>query len=309
MNCLVLGGAGFIGSHAVEALLAAGHRVRVLEREGCRLENLLGVMEQIDIIYGDLARRADLRAALTGIKVVFHLAGATLPAASNKDPLADIDSNLRAAVILLQEAVAAGVGKVVFASSGGTVYGPTMNLPIGEDHPTSPLSSYGIVKLTTEKYLALFHHLHGLDYTVLRIANPFGERQSSRGAQGAVAVFLGRCKRGERIEIWGNGEVARDYLYIADLAAALVKAATYQGPEKIFNIGGGRALSLNRLLEEIAAVCGCDPGVDYLPARPCDSPVNWLDCRRAESELGWRPQTDFRTALGRTWQWILEHDD
>ncbi|MCK5682293.1 NAD-dependent epimerase/dehydratase family protein, partial [bacterium] len=155
------------------------------------------------------------------------------------------------------------------------------------------------------KYLKLFHHLHGLDYTILRIANPYGERQRIGGTQGAVAVFLGHLKNREPIEIWGDGSVARDYLYIADLVAAILKASTIDGPVKIFNIGSGHSLILNDLLALLIEVSGRRVKVTYKDARPCDSPVNFLDCSRALVHLNWEPRFDLKTGLKRTWDWVL----
>ena len=304
MFCLVLGGAGFIGSHVVEALLAAGHRVRVFEHPAGNLGNLSRVAERIEIRRGDFTRPAELAPALDGVELVVHLVGTVAPASSNRDPCYDIESNLKATVALLEMAVDKRVRKVVFASSGGTVYGIPESLPLTEESPTHPLSSYGIVKLAIEKYLHLFHHLYGLDYTVLRIANPYGERQNPAGEQGAVAVFLGRIRERRPLEIWGDGGVARDYLYIGDLARAFRAACEISRPEKIFNIGSGQPRTLRQLVEELRRVTGFPVAVNYHPARACDVPVNYLDCSRTARLLGWRAEIDFAEGLRRTWEWV-----
>ena len=305
MNYLVLGGAGFIGSHVVDALLAAGHRVRVFERRDCDFGNLGRVLNRIDLRLGDFTRVDDLAGVLDNIDIVIHLVGTVLPATSNLNPLYDIETNLKSTVSLLELAVARGVKKVIFASSGGQVYGPVTALPISEISPTEPISSYGIIKLTTEKYLKLFHQLHGLDYTILRIANPYGERQKISGMQGAVAVFSGRIKNRQPIEIWGDGSVARDYLYIADLVQAVLKACIRTLPVKLFNIGRGKPLSLNDLVSLLLEVSGRTVPVVYKEARSCDSPVNFLDCGLALKYLDWQPQVDLKTGLQRTWEWVL----
>lgn len=305
MNYLVLGGAGFIGSHVVDGLLEAGHRVRVFAQPASDLGNLAMVLDKIELYYGDFASTDDLAAALTGIDLVIHLVSTVLPASSNLNPLYDIETNLLSTVKLLELAVKKGVKKVVFASSGGQVYGPAVTLPITELSPTEPLSSYAIVKLTTEKYLKLFHHLHGLDYAILRIANPYGERQRIDAVQGAVAVFLGRIKNRQSIEIWGDGSVARDYLYVADLVRAIMQACTISCPVKIFNIGSGQPLSLSDLISLLIEVSGHRVPVVYKAARLCDSPVNFLDCSRAIKYLDWEPQVDLRAGLKLTWEWVL----
>ncbi len=308
MNYLVLGGAGFIGSHVVDVLLGAGHRVRVFERPGCDLENLTTVLDLVELCYGDFTKVEEhdgaLAQALEGIDLVIHLVSTVLPASSNINPLYDIETNLKSTVSLLEWAVKKGVKKIVFASSGGQVYGSAAALPISEESLTDPLSSYGIIKLTTEKYLKLFHHLHGLDYAVLRIANPYGERQKISGAQGAVAVFLGRIKSGDVIEIWGDGSVARDYLYIADLAKAILLASENITSEKLFNIGGGHPCSLNQLIALLEDASGRKVPVLYKESRSCDSLVNFLDCSRARKVLGWQPQYSFSEGLQRTWEWV-----
>ncbi len=308
MNYLVLGGAGFIGSHVVDGLLDAGHQVRVLEHPASNLENLAHVHSRIELKFVDFADGEGLRRRLpeflAGVDQVIHLVSTVLPASSNKNPLHDIESNLKSTVVLLEEMVRQKVKKILFASSGGQIYGPATALPIMESNPTEPLSSYGIIKLAIEKYLKLFHHLHGLDYTVLRIANPFGERQRVDGAQGAVAVFLGHLKRGVPIEVWGDGSVARDYIYIADLVDAVLKASTTSSAVKLFNIGSGRALSLNELIAILSEVCQLEAEVIYKAARPCDSPVNFLDSKLAFEHLGWQPKIDLKTGLKRTWEWV-----
>lgn len=161
LRCLVLGGAGFIGSHLVDGLLAHGHQVRVLDRPGVapihRDPN-----PALEIVAGDFSNAGDIAEAITGIDVCFHLVSTTLPRSSNADPVFDLETNLVGTVRLLQRTVESGVRKVVFVSSGGTVYGTPQYLPIDENHPTNPICSYGITKLAIEKYLELFHHLHGL---------------------------------------------------------------------------------------------------------------------------------------------------
>ena len=189
----------------------------------------------------------------------------TLPKSPNADPVFDVKSNVLGTVRLLTHAVKFGLKKIIFGSSGGTVYGAPAQLMIPETHPTNPVCSYGISKLAIEKYLGLFYHLQGLDYTVLRIANPFGERQRTQASQGAVAVFLGKVLRGEPVEIWGDGSVVRDYIYIADVVDALLIALEQTSSEHVFNIGAGRGHSLNEVLDGIEKVTGHLANRQYLP--------------------------------------------
>lgn len=301
MKSLVLGGNGFIGVHLVESLLAGGGPVRVYDRS----TNKFGVAPGgAEYVQGELGNHGLIREAVEGMEVVFHLVSTTLPKTSNDDPIYDVRSNLVDALQLLEACVEAGVRKVVFASSGGTVYGSPRTVPITEDHPTDPITSYGIVKLAVEKYLGLFHHLHGLDYAALRISNPYGPYQDPRGQQGAIAVFLHRLLTGEPITVWGDGSVVRDYLYVSDLAEALGLAATTGTRRKVFNVGSGRGASLNELVDFVAEATGERPRVDYLPGRSLDVPANVLDVTLAWEELGWVPRTDLIEGMAGAWAWI-----
>ena len=306
MKCLILGGRGFLGSQLHMALRRAGHDVRIFDRPGSHAA--LPIPEQ-EYIGGDFGNREDLVEALAGRDVVFHLVSTTLPASSNENPLYDVETNLVSTIRLLDVARTSGTKKIVFASSGGTVYGAPQNVPVPEDHPTEPLCSYAISKLAIEKFLHLYSHLHRVDYTVLRIANPYGEGQSPIGKQGAIAVFTYKALRREPIQIWGDGEVVRDYLYAGDVADAMVKAAMYDGPHHVFNIGAGRGHSLNELLSQIEAMLGRPVERTYLPGRRFDTPVNVLDIARAREHLRWTPQTTMETGLARTAEWISKTFD
>lgn len=179
-------------------------------------------------------------------------------------------------------------------------------MPIPESHPTNPLCSYGITKLSIEKYLDLFNHLYGLNYTVLRIANPYGERQRLQASQGAVAVFLGKILRGEPIDIWGDGSIVRDYIYISDVIDALM-ASLKETEEHIFNIGSGHGHSLNEILDVIERVTGRSSIRQYLPARSFDVPESVLSIEKARKILGWEPKIDFDTGVHKFTCWLKEH--
>lgn len=302
-RCLVLGGKGFIGSHLVDALLGQGYKVRVFDRPNTVF---LGhpCHADVEVVEGDIASEADVAEAVVGCDVCFHLISTTLPKSSNLDPIFDIETNLLGTIRLLQHALSAGVKKMVFLSSGGTVYGAPVRLPIAEDHPTNPICSYGIIKLAIEKYLGMYHDLHGLDYTVLRLSNPFGERQRTLSSQGAVAVFLGKALRGEKVEIWGDGSVIRDYIYIADVIDAMLAAIANNGKERVFNIGSGHGLSLNQVLDTIEQVIGRNVERVYTEGRAFDTPISVLAIKRAEESLGWVPKTPFVDGLERMASWL-----
>lgn len=303
MIALVLGGNGFIGSHLVDKLLAKGHGVRVFDKYE---EHYRRPLAGVDYRFGDFGNRGLLADALDGIDTVFHLINTTLPKTSNDDPAFDVQSNVIETLFLLEQCVSRKVGKLVFTSSGGTIYGRPAALPIAEDSPTEPECSYGITKLTIEKYLALFKHLHGLDYTIVRPSNPYGSRQNPAGIQGAISVFLGKVARNEPIEIWGDGEVVRDYIYVDDLAAGIYRAATMAAPERIFNLGSGAGHSLNQIVEVIRTVTGRDVRVEYRAKRAFDVPQIYLDIARARKSLDWTPVTSLEAGIGKTWQFIEE---
>jgi len=300
MKCVVLGGAGFIGSHLVERLLAAGHAVRVFDLTDPGPAGRYPRYGDVEWMRGSFLDAQDLRRAIAGCEAAFHLAWTTLPKSSNEDPAADVESNIAGTVRLLEAWRGAGGGKLVFISSGGTVYGVPRAVPITEEHPTFPLSSYGITKLAIEKYLELYRVLHGLDYCVLRVSNPYGERQRIASGQGAVTAFLHRAHRGEPVEIWGDGRVVRDYLYVGDVAEALVRALDHRGDRRIINIGSGVGRDLNEIVAAIERVIGRPVERRYAPGRSFDVPVNVLDVSLARAELGWRPSTDFEDGLART---------
>lgn len=307
-RCLVLGGRGFVGSHLVDALLARGYPVRCFDRPhvaplgASHLTN-----PHFELYEGDLVSEADVAEALDGCDVVYHLVSSTLPKSSNADPVFDVESNVLGTIRLLNHASKVGVQKVIFVSSGGTVYGIPQQAPISETHPTDPICSYGISKLAIEKYLGLFKRLHGLDYTVLRIANPFGERQRTQASQGAVAVFLGKALRGEPIEIWGDGSVVRDYIHIADVVGALLAALDQESTEHVFNIGSGQGLSLNEVLDAIERVTKRKTIRQYVTGRTFDVPASVLCIERARNMLGWSPQVDFEHGLACFAEWLLQH--
>lgn len=307
MKCLILGGAGFIGSHLAQGLLAAGHQVRIFDRPNLVLPPELLADKRIEWLEGDFLNEDDLASVVPGSDVVFHLVSATLPKSSNDNPVYDVESNVMGTLRLLDIARSNGVARVIFTSSGGTVYGLPHTLPISESHSTEPLVSYGITKLAIEKYLHMYQALYGIDYCVLRIANPFGERQRVSVAQGAVGVFLNRALHNETIHIWGDGSVTRDYIYVKDVTAALVKTLSYQGQQRIFNIGSGHGLSLNEILAAIEKLLGRPVPRSYESGRKFDVPVNVLDISRAREHLGWQPAVSFHDGLVNTLAWMRQN--
>lgn len=306
MKALVIGGNGFIGTHLTDALMRSGHQVSVFDRYPNRYREPIPGVKYVS---GDFANHGEVDEAVRGVDWVFHLAYTTLPQTSNDDPVYDVRSNVIDTIQLLQSCREHSVKKFVFVSSGGTVYGIPQQVPISEDHPTEPICSYGVTKLTIEKYLHVFHRIWGLDYVVARVSNPYGQFQNPYSKQGAIGVFLGNVVQGLPITIWGDGEVVRDYVYIKDAVQALVLAAEYDaGPDepRIFNVGHGGGHSLNEIIREIKNIVDVPVQVNYTPARSVDVPVNVLDISRATRYLEWQPQTQLADGLRETWKWVKE---
>lgn len=297
---LVIGGAGFIGSHLVDRLIPEGMLVRVLDRMPPDMSPSWIKTGQVEYIAGDFVDHSAIDAAVKDVDVVYHLVSTTIPATSNIDPIFDVQSNLVGTVSFLKAGVAAGVKKVIFVSSGGTVYGKTLSIPIKEAAPTDPTCSYGITKLAIEKYLSLFELLHGLEFVAFRLANPFGEKQRS-GAQGAITAFMQRIATGQPIEIWGDGSIVRDYIYIDDVIDALIRGLQYKGQSRIFNVGSGEGRSLNEIIETLRLITGRAFEVAYTASRSLDVPRNVLDISLAKQELGWKPKTEWEDGLRKTW--------
>jgi len=301
METLVLGGNGFIGSHLVDRLLLAGHAVRVFDRNDEQYRNPLG---GVDYRFADFGNRTLLAEALDGVDIVFHLISTTVPKTSNDDPVFDVTSNVIETIALLEKCVALGVRKVVFLSSGGTVYGAPTALPVSEENSTNPECSYGITKLAVEKYLALFNHLYGLDYVVIRPSNPYGPRQNPLGIQGAISVFLGRVAAGRPIEVWGDGEIVRDYVYVGDLVEGIYRAALQPTLSRVYNLGSGEGHSLNAIIAIMRSVIGDRVQVVYKPGRVFDVPKIYLDISRAQMELNWRPEMLLAAGIRETWEFV-----
>lgn len=298
MNILVLGARGFIGKHLCSALVAANYKVR-----GFDLQPVNAIWPEIhgvEWMAGNFENASDLAAALDKIDLVFHLISTTIPKTSNENPILDLQQNVVGTLNLLDLVIKQPqCPRLIFLSSGGTVYGIPYTIPISEEHPTNPLSAYGITKLAIEKYLALYAYLYKLDYRVLRLANPYGEFQSHLSGQGVIAAFVYKALQHQPVEIWGDGTIVRDYLYIGDVISAMISLISYDGSERIFNIGGGGGHSILELLSVIKGLLQYDIVSYHLSSRPCDVPVNVLDINRAISILGWKPTTPLHEGIKR----------
>ncbi len=304
MLALVTGGNGFIGSGLVDRLRESGYRIRVLDRSAPRSDvDWRGV----DYVTGSLTEAGALVSLLEGVDIVFHLASSTVPSTSNLDPVEDVQSNLIGALNLCGAMIKAGMRRLVFFSSGGTVYGNPRTLPVPEFHALHPISSYGVVKVAIEKYLQMYEQLGYLDPLIIRPSNPYGPRQSSAGVQGFIAAILGKACSGEGVRIWGDGEIVRDYLHIDDLLSFAVAAGASRltGP---VNVGSGKGYTLNKIVDIVREITGSRLPVRYSPARQYDVAEIVLDISRATVEFDWCPKIELAVGIRTTWAAICRRN-
>ncbi len=303
MRLLVTGGAGFIGSHTVDALLERGHDVAILD------DLSSGKREQVN----PRARLcpADLRDArrLTEVieqerpEAIFHLAAQMDVRRSVADPAFDAGVNLVGFLNLMEAARTRGLKRVIFASSGGAIYGEQDVFPCDESHPYRPVSPYGVAKLATEQYLFFYQHEYGVGYTAMRYGNVYGPRQDPHGEAGVVAIFCGRLLSGEPCTIYGDGRQTRDYVYVGDVAAANVAALEHECAGA-FNVGTGRETDVNQLYQELAEYAGVKKAAVYAAARPGEQRRSVISPARASRELGWQPKMALKDGLATTFEYF-----
>ena len=296
MQALVLGGNGFIGSHLVDQLLVCGHRVRVFDRGPERFRDPI---PSVEYRTGEFNDHPLLAEALTNVDVVYHLISTTVPATSNMDPVADINGNLINTVKLLELMRLQSVPRIVYFSSGGTVYGKPETSPIPESHPLRPISSYGVVKVAIENYLHMFYELHGVEYVALRASNPYGARQGHAGLQGVIGTYITHLYDGLPIEVWGTGEIVRDFIHVDDLTSLCVKAGAAD-VVGIYNAGYGKGATVLEIIELIAQSTGINIKPVFKPGRSFDVPHVVLDISKAQQELAWEPIISLKSGIIRT---------
>jgi UDP-glucose 4-epimerase len=302
MRVLVIGGNGFVGSHVVDALVAGGLDVTVYDRS---FERYRSALSSVTYVKGDLGNKGELDHVLSKeIDQVIHLASSTIPKTSNDDPVFDVQSNLVETLSLLDMCVKHRVKRVIFTSSGGTVYGIPRSLPIPEEHATQPICSYGIVKLAIEKYLALYKHLYDLDYVVLRLANPYGTRQDPSGSQGAISVFMGDMLNDRPLRIWGDGSIVRDFVDVRDVARLYHLAVISDVESGTFNAGSGVGTSLRELIAVMAEELGVSPKILREPSRGFDVPTIVLDSEKAKRIFAWEPNIPLREGIREVAGWM-----
>ncbi len=297
MRVLITGGAGFIGSHVADLLVAEGHEVAVVDD--------LSRGKRENVPEGAVLYEADFQDCREifvdfGPEAVCHHAAQIDVRRSVVEPIADLEVNTGGTLRLLQDCVEHGVGRFLFASTGGAIYGEQQEFPAGEDHPQRPVSPYGISKMAAEHYLRFYETQHGLPCVALRYANVYGPRQDPRGEAGVVAIFAERISSGEKCAINGTGEQTRDYVYVGDVARANLLALGPSVPSAAYNIGTGIETSVNDLYATMAELSGSRLTPEYKTAKPGEQLRSSIDSARAARVLGWRPETELFDGLTKT---------
>lgn len=301
MEYVVLGGNGFIGSYIVDAILAEGHQVTVLDIGPERYREPL---ENVNYIFGSIEDSQLLEDIFKGKDILIHSVSTTVPFTSNKDIEYDIQSNLINAVNIFKIAAAQNIKRIVYLSSGGAVYGEPITIPIPENHPTNPISSYGITKLAIEKYLHYFSLNSNIEYNIIRPSNPYGPRQNPFSNQGVISVFLGKIIKNETIEVWGDGSIAKDYIFIEDIAEAIYKASISDKTSEVINIGSGELTSINEIIETIKEVTHKEVNVVYKTTNSFDVQHVCLDITNANRVLDFKPKVNLMEGVKRTWDFV-----
>ncbi len=288
MRIVIFGAASFIGTNLIIALSSnKNNYITAIDRELSYFSALKNMnIRNLSIIQSNLNCNTCFEDFVRGQDIVYHLISTTIPSTSNKTIAVEMKENIVLSTNLLEACIHQNVKKFIFLSSGGTVYGKEVKCPIKENSVIQPITSYGVQKVTIEHLIYLYNYMHGLDYRVIRLANPYGPYQRPNGLLGAVTTFTYKALRGEEIVVYGDGTVIRDYIYIDDAVRGIIKIVEGNCVYKTFNLGCGYGTSINEVLKTIQDVLGVDINICYTKARKVDVPVNYLDISRFETAYG-----------------------
>ena len=288
MRILILGAAGFIGTNLViELAKDKKNIITVVDRDRLFFKSIEDLnISNLSIVQSDLLMETDYEELVCGQDIVYHLLSTTVPTTSNQQISEELKANVILSANLFEACIKQKVKKVVFISSGGTVYGKESKCPLSEKTPTNPITSYGIQKVSIEKLLYLYNYVHGLDYRIVRLANPYGPYQRPNGVLGAVTTFTYKALKNEEIIVYGDGSVVRDFIFIDDAIRGIQKIANGDSMYHIFNLGCGYGTSIKQVLNTIEKVLDVRLNIKYTEARKVDVPVNYLDINRFETAYG-----------------------
>ncbi len=287
MKIVVLGAAGFIGTNLVLELAKGNNEITLVDRSKLFFGTIEGLgIPNLRIVESDLSDSTNYEELVEGQEIVYHLISTTVPTTSNQKIGEELKANVVLSANLFDACVKQGVKRVVFISSGGTVYGKEYMCPLNEETPTNPISSYGIQKVTIEKLLYLYHYLYGMDYRIIRLSNPYGPYQRPNGVLGAVTTFTYKALKGEEIQVYGDGSVVRDFIFIGDAIRGIQLIANGNEKHHIYNLGCGYGTSIRKVLDTIKMALSIEVKIKYTEARQVDVPVNYLDIARFETSYG-----------------------
>ena len=299
MKLAILGASSFIGRSLATRLVQEGHQVSAFVRKmNLGFGDSLGV--QIEFDFQD---RASWNSDFSEFDAIIHLISTSNPGSSKHNARVDTESNLLGTLDLLHVLETSKNKRLIFASSGGAIYGTPLSVPINEQHPTNPVSPYGVSKLAIEKYLQIARIEFGLDYRVFRLANPYGPGQENTKGQGLIPTVIEKVLKGQSVSVWGDGSITRDYVYIDDVVEAFVQSLNYEGDERIMNIGSGKGVSVLEVVSEVESLIGQEISIDFMPERAIDPLMNVLDISLAKRELQWNPKTDLRDGIRAAIDW------
>lgn len=305
MKIALIGGAGFIGTN-LAIHLSKTDEVTVIDRDEKFFSTLKSLNLPIRYKVASFDTNSDFDNQVEGQDVVYHLASTVIPGNSNYDIGAELNANVIVTCHLLDACVRQGIKKVAFISSGGAIYGKKGTCPIQEDIVTYPISSYGVQKLAIEKLLYLYRYQKNLDYRIIRLANPYGPYQRPNGKLGVVTTFIYKALTSGRLEVYGDGTVVRDFIYIEDAIRGILKIVNGENDIRVFNLGSGKGTSVNQVIETIRKTIRSDLAVEYIAGRTTDVPVNYLDISRYEGIYGKLDPVSLEDGIKRTAEFMKQ---
>lgn len=304
MKIVILGAGGFIGTN-LTIRLSQNNQIKLVECDKEYLKHYYNMgLYNVSYSIVDYEDPKQIEDVLNGQEILIDLVSTTIPTTSNINISEEIQSNINFSLMVFDLCIECGIKKILFVSSGGTVYGKNGKCPLSEITPTYPITSYGLQKLTIEKILYLYNYLYGIDYRIVRLANPYGPYQRPNGKLGAITNFTYKMLLNEEIEIYGDGSVIRDYVYIDDAVNAMINVLEHDNEFKTYNIGSGIGISINQITKQIGEVLNVEPKIVHLPGRRVDVPTNFLDITRYESLFGKLSSVSLDDGIKRTAEFL-----
>lgn len=308
MNIVILGAAGFVGTNlAIKLCQDCKNKVTLVDYKKEFFSPIIELGLNVDIIESNFSEDTDFDELLNDKDVVYHLVSTTIPTTSNQHIVDEFKSNTIATACLLDACVRNNISRVIFISSGGTVYGKEVNCPLSENVSTNPITSYGVQKVTIEKLLYLYNYMYNLDYRVIRLANPYGPYQRPNGMLGAVTTFTYKAIKKEEIIVYGDGSVVRDFIYIDDAIEGIIKIANCKSGYKIYNLGSGIGISIKEVLKTISNTLKTDLKIKYIEGRKVDVHTNYLDISRYREISGDLNLTTLEEGINKTAEFMRSY--